>query len=222
MIWESEMSCTNEASKRKTKATRVAIAGTFGVLLLFGTSCDVGSLALCMEQHTRQTCINKALLKSEPQCHLPKDSPVQGRSTLYHLTPTTENWRHLWPKTQRKEDLALFHQSGKAHLEVLIDPPIADTPQKRAKELLQPFAKTNKKPPSSLFLDNSVWASEGAVFSLCSSSYFSNQECIYSGIYPLQEKTIRIFATGPAAGEERTQLEQLLNSFRPDKDNLTG
>ncbi|MEM7084216.1 MAG: hypothetical protein AAF465_15915 [Pseudomonadota bacterium] len=181
------------------------------LIVFFCVGCDQISMASCLEQHASMTCINKKLLKNSPSLKIEPDSTIAGRSDLYTVWVSSAEWVHMFPKQERKEDLVLLHQSGRAMFQIETMVPSSQSLAEIAKKPISDLSEKLNAEPTNIPVPTPVYAEGGGVlFEIC---YYTKEkaiECMYSAALNLGKATIKIFSH---TEEDEAVIEQIMTLF---------
>lgn len=169
--------------------------------------------ALCLQKHSRTTCVNRGVMEAAPYKQLPGNTDVVGHSGLYQVRTPNDAWRQLFKDQERKEDLVLIHESGEVLMQMMVDSADAQDTRSAAEASLTPLTDALGAEADELAIDDTVWGAEGVLLGLCYELKSGHTECSYSGAISVGDRMVTLYAVTDEKSEAYEDLVMLLASF---------
>lgn len=183
---------------------------------------SIFNMAMCMQESTQTMCIYEKLVASSPNQSLLSEELITGQSGAYTLNAPNSNWKKLWPKQKRAEDLVVMDQSGHAFVQVDWVANSTDSYEAVAKKGLQELADKLQTEPGPIPLEVWPYETDGIFYELCYTTNKETVECLYSAAANIPGGMVKIFSLTAAEDqliEDIVYLVMSLDIPAPEKTN---
>lgn len=170
-------------------------------------------MAMCMQKSTQTMCIYEKLVASSPNAAIKKDGIIMGQSGMYTLSVPNSNWKKLWPRQKRTEDLVVMDQSGHAFVQVDWVADSTASYEAAAKEPLQDLADKLNTEPTPVALEVWPFETDGIFYEICYNTNKETVECLYSAAANIPGGMVKIFSLTAAEDQLVEDIVYLVMSL---------
>lgn len=178
------------------------------------------NMTMCILERTQTMCLYEQLIASSSKKSLQAEELIMGQSGAYTLSAPNSNWKKLWPRQKRTEDLVVMDQSGHAFVQVDWLANSTDSYETVAKQELQALADKLQIEPDPIPLEVWPYETDGIFYELCYTTSKETVECMYSAAANIPGGMVKIFSLTAAEDqlvEDVVSLVMSLDIPEPEK-----